>query len=90
VVTCLRAISERRLIRKPLKKFKPTTDMKELQEVTDDDFYQSQLSQVALSLVYTNSQNRSNFTIRPSMEIPPSFFRIAKIGPILAVTVNRL
>ena len=40
-----RPISDRRLIRKPLKRFKPTTGMKELQEVNDDEFYESQLSQ---------------------------------------------
>ncbi len=42
-----RQISDRRLVRKPLKKFKPTTSMKELIEVDsdDDDFYESKLKE---------------------------------------------
>ena len=40
-----RQVSDKRLIRKPLKKFKPTTSMKHLEELEEDDFYESQLKQ---------------------------------------------
>ena len=35
----------RQLVRKPLKKFRPTTSMKELQEFDENDFYDSKLKQ---------------------------------------------
>ena len=41
----LRSFNDRKMIRRPLKKFKPTTSMKELEEFEEEDLYQSKLSQ---------------------------------------------
>ena len=41
----LRFFNDKRLVRKPLKKFKPTTSMKELEEYEDAEMYQSKLNQ---------------------------------------------
>ena len=41
-----RSFNDRRqFVRKPLKKFRPTTSMKELQEFDENDFYESKLKQ---------------------------------------------
>ena len=41
----VRNFNDRKLIRKPLKKFKPTTSMKELEEFEEEDLYESKLNQ---------------------------------------------
>lgn len=35
----------RQIVRKPLKKFRPTTSMKELKEIDENDFYESKLKE---------------------------------------------